>query len=134
MLSTALSLFFAEATFTFTVSADDLLSGTIDWNGGGLDLKGTIQPAGAGSPLTVQIVGLGRPGTQTDNWEYDYFGYLAHSWPNGVGQVPVLVGSVLKQSRTTAHLRDMLLHSLPSNSEPAPQIQQAAIAMLTGHF
>ena len=58
--STALSLFFAEATFTFTVSADDLLAGTIDWNGGGLDLKGTIQAAGTGSPLTVQIVGL-RP-------------------------------------------------------------------------
>lgn len=94
--NTALSLFFAEATFTFNINADGLLTGAIDWNGGGLDLQGAVQPAETGSPLTVQIVGLGRPGTQTDNWEYDYFGYLAHSWPNGVAQVPALVGSVLR--------------------------------------
>ncbi|MER8790160.1 hypothetical protein NKH71_20255 [Mesorhizobium sp. M0983] len=93
---TALSIFFAEATFTFNVGADSLLTGALDWQGGGLDLQGTIEPGGPAGPLTVQIVGTGRPGTQTENWEYDYFGYLAHSWPNGVAQVPALVGSVLR--------------------------------------
>ncbi|MER9395429.1 MULTISPECIES: hypothetical protein [unclassified Mesorhizobium] len=93
---TALGLFFAEATFTFDVSADNTLKGTIDWNGGGLDLHGSVQPAASGAPLTVQIVGIGRPGTGTQDWEYDYFGYLARSWPQGVGQVPALVGSVIR--------------------------------------
>ncbi|ESZ51044.1 hypothetical protein X731_03720 [Mesorhizobium sp. L2C054A000] len=93
---TALGLFFAEATFTFDVAADNTLTGTIDWSGGGLDLHGSVQPVASGAPLTVQIVGTGRPGTATQDWEYDYFGYLAHTWPQGVGQVPALVGSVIR--------------------------------------
>ncbi|MER9243373.1 hypothetical protein [Mesorhizobium sp. M0633] len=93
---TALGLFFAEATFTFDVAADNTLRGTIDWSGGGLDLHGSVQPAASGAPLTVQIVGMGRAGTATQDWQYDYFGYLAHTWPRGVGQVPALVGSVIR--------------------------------------
>ncbi|WP_246673684.1 MULTISPECIES: hypothetical protein [unclassified Mesorhizobium] len=93
---TALSLFFAEAVFSFDVKPDNSLTGAIDWGGGGLDLQGTVQPPTSAAPLTVQIVGHGRVGTQTENWEYDYSGYLAPSWSNGVGQVPALVGSVLR--------------------------------------
>jgi hypothetical protein len=73
------------------------LKGIIDWGSGGLDLKGTVCPAG---PLTVQIVGMGRPGTQTDGWRYDYNGSLAYEWPNAVNQVPALVGTVI---RVNAH-------------------------------
>jgi len=93
---TALSLFFAEAVFSFDVKQDNSLTGTIDWSGGGLDLQGTVQPPTSAAPLAVQIVGRGRAGTQTEHWEYDYSGYLAPSWSNGVGQVPALVGSVLR--------------------------------------
>ena len=31
-----------------------------------------------------------------DGWEYDYHGHLAHQWPNGVNQVPALVGTVIR--------------------------------------
>jgi hypothetical protein len=92
----ALDLIFAEATFTFEISGNEL-KGIIDWGSGGLDLKGTVCPAG---PLTVQIVGMGRPGTQTDGWRYDYNGSLAHEWPNANKQVPALVGTVI---RVNAH-------------------------------
>ncbi|RWD94277.1 MAG: hypothetical protein EOS39_08670 [Mesorhizobium sp.] len=94
--NTALSLFFAEAVFSLHVGADNKIGGTIDWPGGGLELQGTLSNAADGVPLTVQIVGTGRPGTQTENWEYDYFGYLAHVWPQGEAQVPAIVGSVLR--------------------------------------
>lgn len=93
---TALGLFFAEAVFTFSEATDARIGGVIDWQGGGLDLAGTVSQPGATSLLTVHIVGSGRPGTGTDGWEYDYHGNLAYEWPNGVGQVPALVGNVIR--------------------------------------
>ena len=92
----ALALIFAEATFTFEIISSTSLKGTIDWGSGGLDLKGTIRPAGARAPLTVEIIGTGRPGSPTADWEYDYYGHLAYQWPNGVNQVPALVGTVIR--------------------------------------
>lgn len=89
-------LLFAEAIFTFQTPSDTTLTGAIDWNGGGLDLQGTIRPATGDAPITVEIVGSGRPNTSTANWQYDYHGYLAHQWPHGIDQVPALVGTVTR--------------------------------------
>jgi hypothetical protein len=92
----ALRLIFAEAEFTFTAPSANEIVGAIDWPGGGLDLTGTVQPGTATSPLILQMTGLGRAGTGTEGWQYDYHAHLAHTWPNGIGQVPALVGSVLR--------------------------------------
>jgi hypothetical protein len=92
----ALRLIFAEATFTFEIVSPTELKGTIDSGSGGLGLKGTIRPAAAGAPLTVEIVGSGRPNTETQDWQYDYHGHLAYKWPNGVNQVPAVVGTVIR--------------------------------------
>jgi hypothetical protein len=92
----ALDLIFAEATFTFEISGTQL-KGIIDWGSGGLDLKGTVSKA---APPTLQIIGMGRPGTDTEGWRYDYNGALAHQWPNAVKQVPAVVGTVI---RVNAH-------------------------------
>jgi hypothetical protein len=92
----ALALIFAEAVFTFEISSSTTLRGAIDWDGGGLDLQGSIQPDATAPAPTVEIVGLGRAGTSTDGWEYDYHGQLAYHWPNGVDQVPALVGTVIR--------------------------------------
>lgn len=92
----ALNLIFGEGVFTFAVTASKL-SGTLDMGGGYvLDLKGTVVPASHGSPLTVEISGYGRANTPTAGWEYDYHGFAAYRWPNGVDQVPALVGSVIR--------------------------------------
>ena len=92
----ALRLIFAEATFTFEITSSTALKGTIDWGSGGLDLQGTIRPAAAGAPLTVEIIGTGRANTPTADWQYDYHAHLAHQWPNGVNQVSALVGTVIR--------------------------------------
>jgi hypothetical protein len=47
-------------------------------------------------PPRRRIIGSGRPGTNTDGWEYDDDGHLAHPSPNGVNQVPALVDSVIR--------------------------------------
>lgn len=90
------ALLFAEAEFRLQVDDSGNITGVIDWGSGGLDLKGTIRVTAGGGPLTVDMIGTGRPGSQTDGWQYDYYAYGAHEWPNGVNQVPALVGSVLR--------------------------------------
>jgi hypothetical protein len=92
----ALALIFAEAVFTFEIPSSTTLKGAIDWPGGGLDLQGTIQPGTASAGPVVDIVGTGRPDTGTAGWEYDYRGQLAYQWPNGINQVPALVGTVIR--------------------------------------
>jgi hypothetical protein len=92
----ALGLIFAEAVFTFEKPGGDVLQGAIDWPGGGLDLKGTVKPDPTTGSVVVELVGSGRPNTSTDGWQYDYYAELAHAWPNGVDQVPALVGSVIR--------------------------------------
>jgi len=88
-------LLFAEAVFTFQLPSNTTLTGAIDWDGGGLDLQGTVTAGDAGQPA-VKIIGTGRPNSSTAYWEYDYEGRLAYRWPNGVNQVPALVGSVIR--------------------------------------
>ena len=61
-----------------------------------LDLDGTVTAASGNAPLTVHIIGNGRPKTKTDGWEYDYHGFLGYMWPNGVDQVPSLVGTIVR--------------------------------------
>lgn len=87
------------------------LQGTIEWPGGGLlDLKGGLRrfdpPYRArreGEPVDYvrdavgfEIMGTGRPGTDTAGWEYHYLGYLTPQWPNGIAQRTALVGSVIR--------------------------------------
>jgi len=93
----ALSLIFGEGVFTFALGSAGALTGTFDMGSGFvLDLQGTIHSTTSDASLTVEIAGLGRDGTPTAGWEYDYHASPAYQWPNGVNQVPALVGSVIR--------------------------------------
>ncbi len=93
----AVNLIFGEGIFTFATPSSTELIGIVDFGGGYvLDLRGTVTPAGASAPLTVAIVGTGRDNTPTKGWEYDYHAFLGFLWPNGVNQVPSLVGTVVR--------------------------------------
>jgi hypothetical protein len=97
----ALALIFGEGTFTFETPSPGSLRGTLDMGGGYvLDIEGTVRPEPRTENYTVVAAGHGRPGTPTAGWEYDYHAELAYHWPNGVNQVPALLGSVI---RATAH-------------------------------
>lgn len=91
----ALDLIFAEAVFTFERVGATGVKGALDWQGGGLDIAGTVE-ATAECPCSVELVGTGRPNSQTAGWEYDYRANLAYTWPKGVDQVPALVGTVIR--------------------------------------
>jgi hypothetical protein len=74
------------------------LKGTIGGPGWSLALKGS---RAYGSPMQVRFQGTGVVGGA--QWIYDYEGWLVPDWPNGVGQVPAIVGSVI---RTIPHPGD----------------------------
>jgi hypothetical protein len=89
-----LSIIFGEGVYAFEPPSGTALTGTLDMGGGYvLDLKGTVTQT---APLSVAISGYGRAGTPAAGWEYDYNAALAYQWPNGVNQMPALVGSVIR--------------------------------------
>jgi hypothetical protein len=90
----ALAIIFGEGIYTIDPLSGTALTGTLDMGGGYvLDLKGTVTQT---APPSVAISGYGRAGTPTAGWEYDYNASLAYQWPNGVNQVPALVGTVIR--------------------------------------
>jgi hypothetical protein len=92
----ALNLVFGEGIITFDPPAADALTGNLDMGGGYvLDFKGTTQTTPSGD-ISIAVIGTGRAGTKTENWEYDYKATTTPKWPNGVNQVPTLVGTVVR--------------------------------------
>jgi len=79
------------------------LEGTIEWSGGGLDLKATVLWVDPHGHTVFDIVGTGRRDTDTADWEYRYHG---HQTPRlwlpkpldviQINQVPTLRGSVIR--------------------------------------
>ena len=93
----AVDLIFGEGIITLDPPVGGALHGAIDFGGGvGLDLNGTIASLPSAAPPVIYLTGTGRKGTPTDGWEYDYVGYLAYAWPNGIGQIPAMVGTVIR--------------------------------------
>jgi hypothetical protein len=92
----ALNLIFGEGVMTFNPPIGNSLTGTFDMGGGYvLDLKGTMQTTPSGD-IAIEVFGTGRVGTPTKDWEYDYRALTTPKWPNGINQVPSLVGTVIR--------------------------------------
>jgi hypothetical protein len=83
--------------FNFQTPTSTTLAGTFGSLDGGfpLDLTGTVQPGVGDEPASFDIVGTGRPGTETDGWEYRYHGHMTRNW-HAADQRPALVGSVIR--------------------------------------
>ena len=89
---------FAEGDFTFDDAPVGGFSGSAnfgpDGQGGEYTLKFTGN-SGLGSPMNVRFQGVGT-GAHNSDWDYDYIGYYVPQWPNGIGQVDAIVGSIVR--------------------------------------
>lgn len=85
------SLLFGQGTIEIYPSAPNVLRGKIGGPGWSLDLFGSIA---YGNPFAVNFQGKGVVGG--NEWIYAYQGYYVPMWPNGIGQVPALVGSIVR--------------------------------------
>jgi hypothetical protein len=93
----ALALIFGEGVFSFEMVSPAALKGKLDMGGGYvLTLKGKVKKARGDCPLSLHTIGLGVAGTPTAGWRYDHYSWLAYTWPDGIDQIPALVGSVVR--------------------------------------
>ena len=67
------------------------VSGTLGGEGWSLALTGRLT---YGNPFTVRFQGAGDIGGEP--WVYDYRGFLAPAWPNGIDQRPAIVGTIVR--------------------------------------
>ena len=95
----ALGLIFGEGIFDFDYETGNRFAGGLGM-GGGYALAITGEATGSGAGVQYAMIGLGIDGTPTEGWRYDYRCRPAFSWPNGVDQVPALLGTVI---RVNAH-------------------------------
>jgi hypothetical protein len=94
------NLEFAVAALQFEGADFGQVAGRLSFGDDYLALKGTIT---FGNPFTARFQGVGAtPGTieQGKPWIYDYLGYIAPAWPNGIDQRPAILGTVV---RTVTH-------------------------------
>jgi len=86
---------FATAVMKFDSISNDSIFGILDMGeGSALNLKGKINLCD--TVYSFYIRGIGVPNSSTDNWEYDYQGYVIPKWKNGINQVDACVGSVIR--------------------------------------
>ncbi|MFN0215145.1 MAG: hypothetical protein ACKVT2_12890 [Saprospiraceae bacterium] len=85
------SLEFGRANLRFDPAPPGIIQGLIYGDGWQLNLFGSIQ---YGTPGTVWFQGKGIVGGS--EWIYDYLCYLVPNIPNGVNQVPAMVGSITR--------------------------------------
>ncbi len=85
------SLEFGAGNIRIDAGPMQTFEGLIYGDGWSLDLKGSIT---YGDPFTVRFQGKGVVGGA--EWIYDYIGYVVKEWPNGVNQVPAIVGSIVR--------------------------------------
>ena len=95
----ALGLIFGEGIMSFhALSPDKIEGGLAMGEDYAMTLHGREWPSDDGTGFAIE--GFGVDGTPTQGWRYDYRGVCAWTWPNGVDQVPCLIGSV---TRVGAH-------------------------------
>ena len=82
---------FGRGTIVIEAVPMQSLRGTIGGPGWSLALKGA---RAYGNPMQARFQGVGI--VNGEKWIYDYDGYLVPDWPNGVDQVPAIVGSVIR--------------------------------------
>jgi hypothetical protein len=93
----ALALIFGEGKLTIDPKGDQLFHASLDFGGGaGMDLYGEVIDGSGVSPAALIITGVGRTGTSTDKWVYQYKGYVVPPWAEGVDQVPAIVGTAIR--------------------------------------
>jgi hypothetical protein len=92
--SRAYDLIFGEAILTLEVLSGARLRGEMTTQGLALELDGAIKSPAEGAAPVFEIIGTSRRGARP--MEYHYQGQFAHRWPNGINQVPTILGTVMR--------------------------------------
>ena len=84
-------LLFGAGNLVLKLDGPGLVTGSLGGEGWSLGISGTYS---LGNPNRIRFRGRGEIGEEP--WVYDYLGYLAEPWVNGVDEVPSLVGTIVR--------------------------------------
>jgi hypothetical protein len=90
-------ILFWEAELSLNDKGDGHVEGVIGDASDKLNVRGSST---FGFPNYIRFEANGIPGTSTEGWKYNYAGFLAPDWPDGVDQQDAIVGTVI---RSVAH-------------------------------
>jgi hypothetical protein len=82
---------FGSGYLTVAEAPMGVFKGVIGDTGWSLELNGSIN---YGNPYAVRFRGAGI--VAGEEWIYSYSGYVIPPWPNGVNQIPAMVGSIVR--------------------------------------
>ncbi len=82
---------FGAGTRKLSEPTSGKIDGSLGGTGWSLSLDGTITD-GMRSERRIE----GRGIIDSEEWVYDYLGYLVPRWPNGVAQVDTIVGTIIR--------------------------------------
>ncbi len=85
------NLRFGAGTMVLEDAGNGVIQGSLGGSGWSLDLQGHWTD---GDPNMMKVTGSGEIGGEL--WVYDYLGYLAPAWPDGVEEVPSILGSIIR--------------------------------------
>ena len=91
----ALGLIFGEGIMSFLAQSPDNIRGGLAM-GDNYAMTLTGREWRHDDEQAFALEGFGIDGTPTAGWRYDYRGTSAWTWPDGIRQVPCLVGSVIR--------------------------------------
>lgn len=91
----ALMLICGEGVFELHQSEDGRVQGALGMETGyALRITGSVETTG--DRPSFALFGEGLDGTATAGQRHEYRGVFGHMWPDGVDQVPALLGTVLQ--------------------------------------
>lgn len=88
---------FGEGIISLTQTDESNVSGELDMGGDyKLILNGIVE--GFDNHVALYMKGEGLGNTPTEGWIYEYSGYVAYSWPNGIDQIKTITGTVVRSA------------------------------------
>ena len=99
-------LVFAEGELIVAEGVGEEFSATLSFGEGyAMDLAGTVQWGSYVHPFVIRARGMGREGTGSEGWVYDYLFYSVEIWTGSTEQREAMVGSVMRAADHGAAMR-----------------------------
>ena len=108
-----------QATLTIEDDGRFLVKGRLEGDGDVLDVHGSVSMEC--DPPAIRLRAVGVPGNApTKGWIYDYVGTLTYTWPDGDGQRPSIVGTVIRTVPHATNRQAALSYSFIAVNQQVP--------------
>ncbi|MEM8568152.1 MAG: hypothetical protein AAGF85_16945 [Bacteroidota bacterium] len=79
---------FGAGTLNIQVDKTGEITGSLGGEGWSLNISGTVTEG------EIKFQGKGVIGGE--EWVYDYLGYMSPKWPNGIDEIPTIIGTIVR--------------------------------------